>query len=225
MQNSYPSQNPANDGDVAGAFESIHRKLSMEDWGQLPAEVVAFDRVKNVVKCRPMIAVWNTDGTTTERAEIAEVPVLALGGGGALVSFDLKPGDLGWIEASARDISLFMQSLSSARPASLRIHALEDSRFVPDVFRRYTLASGAEGHMVIQSTDGDTCIALRSGHVSIVTTGTLDVQAPVVNVNAENVTVNAVSRVNGKLYINGLDFDLHTHTSTAPGQQTSVPTR
>lgn len=222
MPNAYPSKDPASDS-VPGAFEEIYRKLAMKNWGQLPARVISYDRKRGLVKCQPLIMVLHTDGTTTSRAEIAEVPVLALGGGKVVLTFDLQEGDLGWIEASSRDISNFMQFLGESRPASIRLNALEDSRFVPDCFRNYTLSDEASGHAVLQSIDGGTYIAINDGHISVKTGGTLDVQAETLNGSATNISLSGIVNISGQLIINGIDFSTHMHTSAAPGDPTSEP--
>lgn len=223
MANSFPSKDPANEGSLEGAQEQIFRKQIMKHYGRLPAQVVSYDRVRNVARVQPMIDILKTDGTTMKRASIAEVPVLALGGGGVTITFDLQPGDLGWIDACARDISLFMQSLRRARPQTLRLNALEDSQFTPDTFRQYTLPGGAAGHACIQSVDGGTFIVLRDGHVSIETGGTVDVKASAVNVQAAQTTVTGNVTINGTLTVGGVIVNEHTHPGVMAGPANTGP--
>jgi hypothetical protein len=116
---------------------------------------------------------------------------MSLGGGGFHVSFPLKAGDLGWILASDRDISLFKQSLLSSAPNTGRLHSFEDGWFIPDVFRKYTINPDnvESDQMVIQSVDGETCVAI--GPKSI-------------NITAPNgMFINAESSIQGSLDVSG----------------------
>lgn len=172
-----PSQDPADSGNAAGALRTIFRKQLMKTDGQLPAIVIGYDRVRNRATVRPLITLIKTNGQTVSRASIASVPVLALGGGGYALTFPLKAGDLGWIEASDRDISLFVQSVKESTPNTFRIHSFNDGRFVPDAFAQYTFDATDDGSAaVLQSYDGTVKIAID--------THELRLQAPTVSVKA-----------------------------------------
>jgi hypothetical protein len=130
----------------------------------LPAVVVSYDRESNTAEVRPTIALLTTSGEVVPRASVARVPVLALGGGGFVVNFPLLPGDRGWIEASDRDISLWMQGLApDQRPNTLRLHSFEDGRFIPDVFRGFDASDVGADAMTIQSLDGAVRVELHAG--------------------------------------------------------------
>lgn len=160
MKEGTPSKNPADRGSLAGVVSSILDKRLQNTDNCLPAKVISYDRDKNVATVQPLIAVLTTMGGTVSRALVASVPVLALGGGGYVLNFPLKKGDLGWIEASDRDISLFMQSMKEARPNTLRKHSFEDAKFVPDIFRQYSIQGEDAGNMVIQTLDGSVRLAI-----------------------------------------------------------------
>jgi hypothetical protein len=184
-----PSKNPADEGSVGGTLRTVFRKNLMKVEGQLPAIVMSYNRTSNVATVRPLIQQMRTDGVLIQRASIATVPVLALGGGGYCMTFPLKAGDLGWIEASDRDISLFMQSMKESGPNTFRIHRFSDGRFVPDAFKQYTFdAADDASSMVIQSYDGTVKIALDPTELRLI--------APTVNIKASTlftVTAPAIS--------------------------------
>src|SRR6188768_2941317 len=113
-----PSINPADEGSLVGAFRFILNKMLQDTNGMLPARVLTYARETNRAQVQPMIMVVTTDGSQISRAPIAEVPVFQLGGGNMFINFKILPGDLGWILANDRDISLFLQSYSEARPNS-----------------------------------------------------------------------------------------------------------
>lgn len=179
-----PSRDPASSNNMGGMLATIHRKKMMKVDGQLPAIVISYNRTSNLALVRPLISLLMTNGTTTPRATIASVPVLALGGGGFTMTFPLKAGDKGWIEASDRDISLFMQSGSQAAPNTMRIHQFADGRFIPDSFAQYTFDSDDAEGMCLQSWDGTqkitinpTNITMKATNIALVATQGITLQA------------------------------------------------
>lgn len=168
MSQGFPDKNPANSGGLPGVLADILGKFLQNVDDCLPATVMSYDREANVATVRPIVAVLTTEGTTVPRAAVASVPVLALGGGNFVVNFPLKAGDLGWIKASDRDISLFKQGLAEARPNTVRKHSFEDGFFIPDVYRQYTLKDeDKENNMVIQSLDGLIRVSLWPDRVKV----------------------------------------------------------
>lgn len=164
-----PSIDPAQRGTLEGVIELALRKHSQNFNVQLPCELLAYDRVKNRATVRPLISKVQTSGNIIRLAQVASVPVLALGGGNVCMTFALKRGDFGWIEASDRDISLFLQSMQDAPPNTLRLHDYSSSRFVPDAFRRYIFNAADDSEsMVIQSYDGTVKICLDPARIRVI---------------------------------------------------------
>lgn len=162
------SGDPASRESLPGVIEFAVKKMLQGIDGQLPAVVVSYDRASNRATVQPLISRLTTNGEPVERATIASVPVLALGGGGFAVTFPLKPGDRGWIEASDRDISLFMQSNEKARPNTLRMHEFSDGRFVPDMFASHTLPAEHENEVIVQNKTGETLVGVKDDRVRLV---------------------------------------------------------
>ncbi|CNB71533.1 Uncharacterised protein [Yersinia pseudotuberculosis] len=106
-------------------------------------------------------------GEAVERGTVASMPVLALGGGEFNISFPLKAGDRGWIEASDRDISLYLQTSKQSKPNTLRMHEFSDGRFIPDVFADYELPAGHDDSLVIQHKSGQTWIGVKENEISL----------------------------------------------------------
>ncbi len=187
-----PSRNPAAEGHLGGVLKVAIKKAMQAIDGQLPCIVVSYDRVANRALVRPLISLVTTTGEPIVRAQVASVPVLALGGGGFCINFPLQPGDLGWIEASDRDISLFIQQMQQSKPNTFRMHSFEDGRFIPDAFRRYTFNSEDAANMVIQSYDGTVKIALGPDLINVVAPN-VTVNATTTIVNSDVTTVNSVT--------------------------------
>lgn len=167
-ENATPSKDPADEGTLAGTFRQVFRKLLQNVDGMLPAVVESYDREANVATVRPVIALLTTTGAKVPRAAVARVPVLALGGGGFVLNFPLKQGDRGWIEASDRDISLFVQSMNDAHPNTLRMHSFEDGRFIPDVFGAFEVGDVADDAVTLQSYDGSVRIEMSPTRIRYV---------------------------------------------------------
>lgn len=184
-----PSKDPADNGTLSGLLNISNRKAALADQTQLPCVVISYSRATGRATVRPLISMLTTSGKLVARPAIASVPVLALGGGGFTLTFPLKAGDLGWIEASDRDISLFMQSKADSAPNTLRIHNFADGRFIPDAFAAYTFDAADDGSsMVLQSYDGTVKIALDPAAIRLI--------APTVKVQASTlftVTAPAIS--------------------------------
>jgi hypothetical protein len=223
-----PSIDPADEDSLTGTLRFVLDKFLQGLDDCLPAVVIAYDRAKNRATVRPQIMMGTTGGEKVTRAQIAEVPVLNIGGGGFVLSFPIKPGDLGWIKATDRDVSLYLQGLAEDLPNTKRKHSFQDGLFIPDVMRQWTLNADDAERVVLQSTDGATRIAIGAG--------TVDITAPDrVTIDAPEVTMTGNLQVDGTIHADGTvtsDVDViagtisgktHTHTSGGPGSPTSPP--
>lgn len=166
--NAPPSRNPANSDSIAGLLRVFRAKM-MQQWDDmLPAQVMAYDRDSNIAQVQPLIAMVTTNNTIVKRAQLAAVPVLQLGGGGFVLSFPVREGDLGWIKACDRDISLFKQGYGSSAPNTQRMHSFSDGVFIPDtMLQGAAIAAEDDANAVLQSLDGTVRIALWSDQIKI----------------------------------------------------------
>lgn len=179
-----PSSNPADLDTLTGAYREIFNKLMQNIDGILPAQVLAYQAgPPALVQVQPLINKMGTSGQVQARAAIASVPVIQLGGGGFVMSFPLSPGNLGFILANDRDISLFRQTLAQASPNTSRVKNFADAIFIPFMPSGYTLAEGDNANVVIQSLNGDVKISWS--------TTTITVKAPTVVIEATTANVNA----------------------------------
>lgn len=149
-----PSRDPANDDSLLGMARQILDKFLQSVDDMLPAQVISYDRDVNRATVRPLVRVLTTDGRQVGRAQIASVPVFMFGGGDCVLSFQLNPGDLGWIKANDRDISLFLQAHREAAPNTLRKHTFQDAMFFPDVMHGVTIPEEDADNAVFQRKAG-----------------------------------------------------------------------
>lgn len=224
MTDPIPSKDPANDATLGGALRETFRKMMQRVDGMLPAVVVSYDRASNTAAVRPIIALLTTGGEVVPRAQVARVPVVALGGGGFVVNFPLQAGDRGWIEASDRDISLFLQGLAAdQRPNTLRMHSFEDGRFIPDVFREFDVSDVGGDAMTIQSADGTVRVELSPDRLRLVAP-TIKMDATTVEITADTIDITGDVSTTGALTNNGVNVgSTHTHTGVQTGGGTSGP--
>lgn len=166
-----PSRDPANDESLLGMARQVLDKFLQQIDDMLPARVVSYDRANNRAKIVPMVKLLTTDGRQIARAAVASVPVLLLGGDGVAMSFNLKPGDLGWIKANDRDISLILQAYRDNAPNTLRKHSFQDALFIPDVMRGLTVPSEDAAHATLQTLDGTVRVAIWPDRVKITAGG------------------------------------------------------
>lgn len=180
VENAKPSVNPANTGGMAGMVNQVLQKFLQGVDDMMPARVIAFDRTSNRAQVQPLIMVVTTEGELVRRAPVASVPVFQIGAGGFILNYNLEPGDLGWIKASDRDISLFLQAYNEAPPNTFRLHKFSDAVFFPDVMTGYTISEEdqEEGSVVLQTLDGSQRLAIWSDRVKITSSTEVIIDAP-----------------------------------------------
>jgi hypothetical protein len=169
MTNNIPSIDPANLGTLIGTFEHIFWKNMQSVNGVMPATVIAYDRNSNPPRAQvqPAINIKTTDGQSIPRAQIVNVPVCRIGGGGYFIDFNVKPGDFGLLFTCDRDISLFLQNKKASAPNTNRIKNFSDSFFLPIVLKNATIDPENSELAVLQNEDGSICIAIHPDKVKI----------------------------------------------------------
>lgn len=196
MRSNAPDIDPANNGSLAGTLQFCMRKFAQGLDGMLPAKVINYDRTSNRVQVQLLIAMVTTQGTQVSRPQIASIPVMVFGGGNFFLSFPLNPGDIGWVLANDRDISLFLQTYQEAAPNTFRINNFSDGVFVPDIMHGYTIASEDDNSVVLQNLDGTIKISLQSDRIKLTAplveiTGGLQVDGVITGEGISALTINA----------------------------------
>lgn len=205
MSAAIPSIDPADDGDLIGTFRHILGKFLQGVDDMLPAQVISYDRSTNRAVVQPLVMLLTTDNKTVHRPAVASVPVIQYGGGGFVVSAPIKAGNLGWIKANDRDISLFLQSFKNSAPNTIRKHSFSDAVFIPDVMTGYTIDGADTDNLVIQSLDGSTKISVGDAGIKLI--------ASSVEIESDTLTHNGVNI-----------GDTHIHNGVTSGtSNTGVP--
>ncbi|MCP4832980.1 MAG: hypothetical protein GY886_12280 [Gammaproteobacteria bacterium] len=180
------------EADSGAAFAWAIKKALQQTDDMLPVEVLAHDRAAGTVTVKHYITIVLTDGTQTTRPNEIEVPVITMGGGGFMMSFDLPVGSTGFIKALDRDWALFLQSYEESPPDTARFHSFSSGVFIPSVMQGWTIAEEDKAAMVIQSLDGTIKVSLSDDTVKIKHPKQIDLSAP-------------------KIMMNGVDYFAHWH--------------
>lgn len=232
-QHANPSRDPANDASLVGMAKQVLDKFLQGVDDMLPARVVSYDRATNRAAVVPMVKVLTTDDQQVTRAQIASVPVMQFGGAGVALAFNLQPGDLGWIKANDRDVSLVLQAYRDNAPNTLRKHSFQDAVFIPDVMRGVEINGEDASHAVLQTLDGSVRVAVWPDRLKL-TAGALSVTigpsvttfvGPVAFQNAvtmaQTLAVTGAATLTGGAAIGGIEFGTHAHGNVTNGAGTS----
>lgn len=239
-----PSRDPADDGSLLGMARAVLDKFLQGVDDMLPARVISYDRGTNRATVVPLVKVLTTDNRQITRAQVASVPVFQYGAGGVVLSLNLKPGDLGWIKANDRDISIVMQAYADNAPNTLRKHSFQDAMFYPDVMHGIATVGEDATNAVLQTLDGNCRVAiwpdrvkLSAGALSITigptlieVKGQVKFDDPVEMV--QTLKVDGASTLTGAVTastsiatplatIGGIAFTTHKHTGITTGSGTS----
>lgn len=201
---------------LAAALKFAQKSMLMDLNGCIPAQVEEYDHVRNVATVRPMIMITalnpkGGDHIRTPRPVLPDTPVMSFGAGGFHLHFPLKKGDLGWLYANDRDITLFLQNLAQAPAGSDGpSHSFRDGVFIPDVLRQYTLQDEDTGACVLQTTDGTTRISIRNNHIKVTAPDHVEINTPLTHMTGDcqidgNLTVNMTALIKQMLtYMSGM---------------------
>lgn len=165
---SNPDFDRANQGTLQGVIDQAIRRAMMDLEVMLPATITAYDRSSNIATVQPQIMMVNTDGISIARAQ-STIPVFSYSGGGFTINFPQKAGNRGWIKASDRDISLYLQNGSATNPNTSRLHSFSDGMFIPDCGSSYSINGEDTEHAVFQTLDGNIRVAVWADRIKIST--------------------------------------------------------
>jgi hypothetical protein len=217
-----PDIDPANNDNLAGVLQFTFMKMLQGVNTRLPAQVIKYDRTTNRVQVQILIAMMTTDGSIVSRSQIDSLPVKRYGGGGYVMSFPLNPGDLGWIEANDRDISLFLQSYTESPPNTARLFNFSDSVFFPDVMTGYNVQTIDADNFVLSNIDGTVRISLTPAGVVITSPvvaidGALAANGGFTSVGgsgATQITLTGLFQLTGNMHVSG---DITASGAITPG--------
>lgn len=203
-----PSGSLLADASLDDVLSLVGRKMMMEVDDMLPAKVIKWDAVTNRAQIEILYQVTMTSGDMHQLSAPAEVPVQFPGGGGFMLVFPLKEGSLGWIKATDRDMSLFLQSYDAQPGNTPRIHCFEDGVFIPDVMHAFTMSNG--NGISLQTTDGANAVTITAS------SAIMKVGAATLTLTADKL-VSSVPFEAPKVKGGGVEMVGHNHTNPEGG--------
>lgn len=219
-----PSTDPTEEGSLAGVLRAVFAKFvqSLDDC--LPCQVISVDGPGRRVQVRPLVSMVTTDGQTVPRAAIASVPVLRIGAGGGMLYFPIREGDLGWLKATDRDLSLFAQGLQDGAPNTARMHSFQDGFFIPDAMRRANPTGDDEGRIVLSMENGAK-VTVGENDVEIHAETRVRVVTTTVRIEGDVDCTGKAKFAGGVEGANGIKLETHKHLAVTPGTgQSGGPT-
>lgn len=199
--NNIPSQDPANTNSLVGSIAFALQKTIQNLDDALPVMVTGYlaptETQPAFVSCQSLIQIVGTGGDPNPPAIYPKIPVLMLGGGGFIINFPIKKGDIGWIKAMDRDISLYIQSGVAAIPNTDKMHSFSNGIFIPQAARQFTLNPDDKDNLVIQTVDGTSKVSIGQGKITV--------SAPIVEIDgATAVNINTpLATLTGNLAVIG----------------------
>lgn len=185
INNAPPSGNQADRNSLRGVMRLMLSKFLQRTDDMLPAKVIAYDPATNMAQVQPMIVVVTTDNQIVPRAQVASVPVYQISAGGFILKFPIKTGDLGWIKANDRDISIFMQSGAMSAPNTQRKHSFKDAMFYPQcMFDQVLVSDDDTNNVVLQNYAGTIKISMSETDIVITAPASVTVNAPTAVINS-----------------------------------------
>lgn len=221
-KNARPSLDPADSGTLEGLLRHALRKHAQNTDHMMPARVISYDRKTNRVKVQPLVKVQGTDGQLIARAPIPSVPAYRFGTNKALMSFPIQVGDIGWLMAGDRDISLIEQSgYDEQAPNTNRLHSFSNGMFFPDSLKEWHIGDEDMDSTVLGTTDGKVKICFTNGELNITSANKITIKAAETEISGD-VTIKGRLNVEGGIYGMGkLSFEQHVHEHVKSGNDLS----
>lgn len=230
--------------DIRDIFERFFDGYARENlYTSLPARIVS---VKNysrtqTIDVTPSIARLKTSGQSVSNDDIIiyEVPVVSPAGGGALMSFPLKEGDLVWLNFSMRNLEDWQNSDGNADviPSDSRHYNMSDAIAFPCIYTSTTNLNPSANNvelkfkdnhivltpdMVITITNGNSTINMDSSGEVLINNNSgsikLESSGEITLTPASKVIVNGDLEATGDVKAGAISLKTHTHigSPTAP---------
>jgi hypothetical protein len=194
-----PDIDQASEGSPGGTMREVLEQWLRNDVDDMvPATVISYDDVKNRAVLKPIVMLGTTEGQKMSRAQVSNIPVFRFGGGGFFIRAPIKPGDMGWLKANDRDLSLIMQGGGKEDwPNTTRLHSFSDAMFFPDTFKSWVIDGANLDAMVIQSIDGSVCMSVHADKVNV-KTPLFEVESPLSTFSGD-IEVSGTSLLTGQV--------------------------
>lgn len=123
--------------------DAIEARLA-EVHTSIPAQIVSFDDATCLATVQPCLKrKYTVDNELVDLPKIVNVPVVMPRGGGAVIMFDLQPGDYVLLVFAERSIDKWITSGGKVDPKDPRKHQLSDAFAIPGGYPKSVPPTGA----------------------------------------------------------------------------------
>ncbi|HEY8355734.1 MAG TPA: Gp138 family membrane-puncturing spike protein [Methylophilaceae bacterium] len=222
-------------------------------WTAMPGIIQSFNPQAMTCEVQPAINGWqrNQDGTFSplQMPLLLDCPVFFPSGGGATLTFPIKPGDECLVVFASRCIDAWWQLGGIQSQPDLRMHDLSDGFVFAGVRsqpRRFTVDTDAAQ---LRSDDGQAYIELNptthdikvmtpanvaanvggnvsatvGGDITAEAAGEITLKAQKITLNTDEVHITGDLNIDGTTIGNGVNLNTHVHINVEPGPGTSGP--
>lgn len=198
----------------------------------LPAKITKYDYKKQKASVKPSINQKYNDGEVVELPEIHNVPVMHPASGGASITFPVLVGDNVYLLFCEKSLEEFLTNGQINTPDDPRQNNLTDAvAFIG--LNPFSKTSPAENNTDLLINFSGSKIKLKPDGIVDIETAELNITAPAVNVESDDVVISGnLTAANveaiGELKsataaIGGRDFATHTHSGVTTGPGTTGP--
>lgn len=198
-------------GDPEETFRIAAEGQQAKVWTALPGIVASFDAAAMTCTVQPSISGTRlkSDGSVADikMPVLLDCPVCFPGGGGATLTFPIKPGDECLVVFSSRCIDAWWQLGGVQGQAELRMHDLSDGFVLPGVRSQPRRFNVSESAVQLRTDDGVAFveIATATHKIKAKTSGNVEIEAA-------NITIK------GNIFLDGPV----TQQNTAGGSTTAT---
>lgn len=162
----------------------------------VPARVASFDSVTQTVIAEPMISAEGNDGQRVPLPPVADVPILQLGGGEFVITFNPVVGDPCLLLVSDRCIDGWFETGENRIPSDFRQNDLSDCLAIVGFRPKPMAIKNWMSGCTIRKVDG-------SYYINLADNGNVTVKALKLLVDSENSEFTGNVKIGKTLYVTG----------------------
>lgn len=144
----------------------------------VPARVSSFDVDTQTIIAEPMIAIEDNDGNPIEISPVADVPILQLGGGDFVITFNPVAGDPCLLLVSDRCIDDWHETNEKRIPADFRQNEISDSLAIVGFRTKPQAIKNILPGVTIRTIDGTDYVNLNNGTLTLKTATKVLIDTP-----------------------------------------------
>lgn len=225
---------PATNASDVARLDFILRSVMSGLRTAMPVKVISVTNSGGVspigtVNVQPMVHGVASDGAAIPHGTIYNVPYMRIQGGTNAIILDPQVGDIGIATVCDRDISTVKNSKASNMPGSTRKNDMSDMVYLMSIitvaptqyvqFNTSGITIVTPGTLTIQANS----VSIQAPTVGVNSTS-MTIQSPTLGITSTNVTSSGTWAQSGTMTVDGTNVHTHRHSGvTAGGSNTGTP--